>query len=344
MLPRELVGPMDALHLVERLEQLQVSVFNKIPGLPPPSMIDHLLVVICQDLSATAYINELAVTAEVKITRSVKAGSPVFVGDIADIASIDLGVEVPLDAGVIVIRSMGWKRSLFFDFGPLGPGYKPRDFSLEQALAQQALLLLGLLPLPPLSTGTEDATGGTRLDYMTQGLHRLKELLSSKCEVESEYQELLEQHPWMFGGQYKTIERHTKLDDKGIPDFTAVRCSDSFRDIIEFKQPFLQCFRVGGAFASGFNDSWNQAERYLTFVNRQHSYLREEKNLRFENPRCLLVLGYDLTDPQLQKIRAKETLSLSIGVFTYDHLLKTAEHILDLMQSAGALVEPGIAG
>ena len=82
----------------------------------------------------------------------------------------------------------------------------------------------------------------------------------------------------------------------------------------------------------------------MTFVNRQHSYLREEKNLRFENPRCLLVLGYDLTDPQLQKIRAKETLSLSIGVFTYDHLLKTAEHILDLMQSAGALVEPGIAG
>ena len=39
--------------------------------------------------------------------------------DIADVASLNLGVEVPRDAGVIVVRSAGWKRALYFDLGPL---------------------------------------------------------------------------------------------------------------------------------------------------------------------------------------------------------------------------------
>ena len=111
------------------------------------------------------------------------------------------------------------------------------------------------------------------------------------------------------------MERHTRLDDKRIPDFTAQRCYDEFRDIIELKQPFLACFKQGSPFASGFNDAWNQAENYLSFAIQHRAYLLEEKGLRFEIPNCLLVIGYNLTEPQLQRVRAKQALSRAIRVF-----------------------------
>ncbi|MGA1871376.1 MAG: Shedu anti-phage system protein SduA domain-containing protein, partial [bacterium] len=113
-----------------------------------------------------------------------------------------------------------------------------------------------------------------------------------------------------------------------MPNFTAIRCYDRFHDIIELKQPFLKLFRQGGDFGSVFNDSWNQAEGYLSFAIRQRSYLKEEKGLEFENPRCVLLMGYNLSELEIRNIREKESMSRTVTVLTYNHLLKTAQHLL----------------
>ena len=147
---RELIGPADPAHLGDRLEKFQAVLFSLIPGLPPPSQIDHLLVIINQDLSATAYVNELTPTANVRVNRAVAAGEAIRVQDIDDIALLELGVPVPADAAVVMLRSFGWRRSLFFDLGPMGPNGPTRDYELEAILAQQALLLLGL----PIASAT----------------------------------------------------------------------------------------------------------------------------------------------------------------------------------------------
>ena len=91
---------------------------------------------------------------------------------------------------------------------------------------------------------------------------------------------------------------------------------------------------AGGGFFAVFNDSWNQAETYLMVTQRQRAYLREEKSLQFENPRCLLLLGHDLTEQQLSAIREKEILTRLITVWTYNELLRTARHIVGLMETA----------
>ena len=44
---RELVGPTEP-HLTDRLEKLHDALFSKIPGLPFPSQIDHMVVTISQ--------------------------------------------------------------------------------------------------------------------------------------------------------------------------------------------------------------------------------------------------------------------------------------------------------
>lgn len=116
---------------------------------------------------------------------------------------------------------------------------------------------------------------------------------------------------------------------------TYVRCHDNFRYIIEIKQPFLTCFKQRDNFSASFNDAWNQSERYLSFVHRQRNYLKDEKGLSFENPKCILIIGNNLTPNQLRMIREKESVAKSVVVYTYDHIQRTACHILNLITSAG---------
>ena len=172
---------------------------------------------------------------------------------------------------------------------------------------------------------------------MAEGLEHLRSLLAEVNTEEARYQELLEEHPWMLGGLYSEVRRHARLDDRAIPDFTATRCYDQYHDIIELKQPFLRLFRQDGSLASNFNDAWNQAEEYLAFATRQRTYLRDERQIHIENPRCVLIVGHGLTDAQRRRIREKEAGAVSVSVFTYDELLRTAEHVHRLVAGAGEL-------
>jgi hypothetical protein len=329
LITRELVAPSRSAHLLDRLERLQGALFHLIPGMPSPSIIDHLLVVIHSDLSAVAYINELNITARVKPKRPIPKGEPIMVRDIDEITSIDLGVPIPHDAAIVLVRSHSWRKSLFYDFAPLNAPPIVRDYPLDRVLAQQALLLLGLIDSP------EEAGSYVRqLDRMKRGLDALRELIQTRCNAESQYQELLQANPWMLGGIYKEVLRHRSLDDARIRDFTALRSYDGMHDIVEIKQPFLQLFRKDGGFTAAFHDAWNQVESYLTFVHRHRAYLRDEKKLHFENARCTLILGSDLTDDERRAIREKEILYPAVTVLTYQELVQMAENLVQLMEVA----------
>src|SRR5262245_59083445 len=98
---REFVAPSEATLLLDRLERMQRALFDLIPGLPSPSIIDHIVVIILLDLSAVAYGNELQITSMIRPKRPIAAGEPVYAGDIEDISSINLGIEVPDDSAVV---------------------------------------------------------------------------------------------------------------------------------------------------------------------------------------------------------------------------------------------------
>jgi hypothetical protein len=161
---RELLGPDDA-DLVPHLEQLQAGVFSRLPGLPAPPRIDHMLLVIRPDLSVRLYVNELNVVETMSATRPIQAGSTVYLSDVSDVTAVDLGIEVPDDAALVLVRSFSWKRSLYFDLAPLHAGAGPRA-SLQQALVQQSMLLHGL-----------GRPTRTRRQHMEEGLAVLRSLL-----------------------------------------------------------------------------------------------------------------------------------------------------------------------
>lgn len=170
-------------------------------------------------------------------------------------------------------------------------------------------------------------------------VNELNGLLSNGETNESKYQELIQKYPWILGAQYSAVQSHTILNDENIPDFTGVRVHDYYRDIFEIKSPFIPLFRQNGNFNSAFNDAWNQAERYLTFTRDNSDYLRREKGLNFDNPRCYLIIGHNIPDAGLRKIRAKEKLNPAIEVRTYNDLIVFAEKTVEFLKRLKSMQE-----
>jgi hypothetical protein len=139
---REFTSSEDGDHFISRLEHLQECLFRHIPDCPPPSLIDHLLVVIRPNLTATVAINSLAKSAMVRAKRTVQGGSPVLRDDILDVIRLELDVPIPNDCAIVFVDSVGWQKSLFFDFMPILDSPTPRDYDLPQVLGFQYAYLL----------------------------------------------------------------------------------------------------------------------------------------------------------------------------------------------------------
>lgn len=170
------------------------------------------------------------------------------------------------------------------------------------------------------------------ISNLDEPIQQIEKLLSVQDNNEGKYQELLIKYPWVIGAEYKSVSRHTKLDDKNIPDFTGKRVRDNSRDIIEVKPPFTTMFRESGELNSDFNDAWNQTERYLDFAINEKDYLRR-KGLNFDNPKGFLILGYNLSDKEIKQIRVKERMNPLIRVLTYNDLVVFMKQTVSFIRS-----------
>jgi hypothetical protein len=171
-----------------------------------------------------------------------------------------------------------------------------------------------------------------QVDNLEKPLFEIKKLLNSRDNQELNYHKWLQSYDWVFGFDYKLIESHKKLDDKRIPDFTGIRVYDDFRDIFEIKPPFIPLFQKNGEFTSEFNKAWNQIEEYLNFVIEDKDYLRRDKGLNFDNPKCYLILGYDLSENPIKKIRTKARMNPAIDFRTYNNLIAWAENTIKFVK------------
>lgn len=79
--------------------------------------IHTYLIVIHKDLSADIYVNDVPIIIQTMLKKSVKAGEPVMVKDIADIKELKFsGIDIKDTDSIIFLFKKGWKFGLFFDF------------------------------------------------------------------------------------------------------------------------------------------------------------------------------------------------------------------------------------
>jgi hypothetical protein len=104
-----------------------------------PSTVDHLLVIIRRDKTATVYVNELNFKLSVQVKRGIEKiekDAPVYDDNIADIERVIIdNVSIPSDAGFAFLFSHGWRKGLFYDFSPLASEtLENRNYDLEVLL------------------------------------------------------------------------------------------------------------------------------------------------------------------------------------------------------------------
>ena len=133
----EFTSSEDGQHFIQRLEGLPSDILNRIYPRIVPSQIDHMLVILRRGGTATAYINELSIRVRMRASKRVEAGEHVFKNDIIDIDRLELSVDIPDDAGFLFVFSVGWRKGLFYDFGPIGtPSCQRREFDVQEVFGQ----------------------------------------------------------------------------------------------------------------------------------------------------------------------------------------------------------------
>ncbi|MEK6775495.1 MAG: hypothetical protein AABY87_01275 [bacterium] len=142
---REFVSSEDGDLFISRLEGIPQSLISMLPqsaGITP-SVVDHLLAIIRRDRTGTIYVNELKTSLLMRTRREDKAGDFIYLKDVIDIDRMRFeGVDIPDDAGIAVLFSVGWRKGLYYDLNPTGHNPVPRNYDLEVALGQYYAYLL----------------------------------------------------------------------------------------------------------------------------------------------------------------------------------------------------------
>ena len=133
---REFTSTEDGQYFIQRLEGMS-DVLQNLPSLIKPSQIDNMLVIYHSDGRVTAYVNELEQRLFIRFAGPVEAGTAVTKDDIADVERLEIGVQIPDDVGFSFVFSIGWRKGLFYDFGPIGlPEPQVRQYDVNRALGQ----------------------------------------------------------------------------------------------------------------------------------------------------------------------------------------------------------------
>ena len=133
---REFTSTEDGQYFIQRLEGMS-DVLQNLPSLIKPSQIDNMLVIYHSDGRVTAYVNELEQRLFIRFAGPVEAGTAVTKDDIADVERLEIGVQIPDDVGFSFVFSIGWRKGLFYDFGPVGlPEPQIRQYDVTRALGQ----------------------------------------------------------------------------------------------------------------------------------------------------------------------------------------------------------------
>jgi hypothetical protein len=134
---REFISSADGQEFVQRLEGWPAELLQKAVGSKiAPAQVDTLLAIIRRDKSATVYVNELDPVFTCKTAVDLRKDDLVYHDDLVDILKADLGVDIPADAGVIVVFSWGWRKGLFFDYTPLHPDKPLRSYDFATVLSE----------------------------------------------------------------------------------------------------------------------------------------------------------------------------------------------------------------
>lgn len=185
-----------------------------------------------------------------------------------------------------------------------------------------------------------EAVAALNLATYTRAVDELRELID-RSGKEAQFQNILEENPWMFGSEYsKKLTRRNWVRDQQY-DFVHRRTTDGYLEIIEIKTPLegKDLFLYDHS-----HDSYYPSSKLSAVLGQVIKYVDDFEAARLavkhkdqEDPykvRAKIIIGRDGSNAQREALRQLNGHLNRIEVMTFDHLLRVAQRVLSYLSQA----------
>lgn len=163
-------------------------------------------------------------------------------------------------------------------------------------------------------------------------LDEFKEKISSR-EDEDEYQEYLEENPWLFGQEYvKKLEIREITRNEEV-DF-CFESVDGFYDIVEIKKPQTRILVEDGSHdthraSSQLSSAIAQLENYIYRIEQSQGTIAMRDDLKMVKPRGKIVLGDELSSDERESLRVMNSHLNRITIYTFSDIAEIGQRVVD---------------
>ena len=179
---------------------------------------------------------------------------------------------------------------------------------------------------------------------MSQALENFRTMVNQN-PVEQTFQDLLEEHYWIFGSQYcELIPKRAITSDKKL-DFPLRRTSDEYFEVIEIKRPGVELFRKMRVKEDKeyeydvyvekkeLVDAIAQVDDYLSEMDAEQYtiYVKSKGKIKVEKARAKVIIGRDGNQDEMRALRRLNGRLNRIEVITYDQLIAMGQRVLDML-------------
>ncbi|WP_458190935.1 Shedu immune nuclease family protein [Haladaptatus sp. NG-WS-4] len=152
-------------------------------------------------------------------------------------------------------------------------------------------------------------------------------------EAESEYQEFLEDNPWLFGQEYvQQIELRELTRDEEV-DF-CFESVDGFFDVIEIKKPETTVLVEDGSHdtykaSAELSSAIAQVQNYIYRIEQAQGNILMRDGMNMVKPRGIIVIGDDLSSDERESLRVMNSHLNRITIHTFSDITKIGQRIVD---------------
>jgi hypothetical protein len=180
-----------------------------------------------------------------------------------------------------------------------------------------------------------------------KALAELRKMLSDESLKELHYRAWFLENRWILGTEYIGVEPSSKLGWSSEGDII-LRSVDGYQDIVELKLPSAKVLNFDKS-----HDNWYptadlssavaQVIKYFHESEDARLLLAEKEDLPFLKPRAKIVIGRSVgwTKAQFDALRRLNAAMQNVQVLTYDHLVQTAEALIEHYELGGPRVGDG---
>jgi len=186
---------------------------------------------------------------------------------------------------------------------------------------------------------THIATASRFLKYRAS-YKQLESLVQDPMTPESYFQKHLSSNPWMFGSEYsELLSRRTWTRDDNL-DYMLRRTVDGYLEIVEIKTAFTDRLFLFDTSHNSYYPSANlspilgQVIRYIEEVERNRDSIIAKDKVDTLKIRARAIVGRDGDEGQRAALRNLNAHLHGIEIITYDQLLRIAERVLTVFETA----------